>query len=158
MPIKLDELADRLSGVCRRAEIDCASVPAKHEWPVVLVEDFHELPQVKLKAQATSPAAFIPSTKTIYVNEGSFFGMSEDEQVAVLVHEVGHAVLEADCFGADMFACQHGQEAVLIAERERHYGGAAGAEYADALRQWREPHLARKAYSRWHGRRLAGVI
>lgn len=159
MPITLDEQSEDLADVCRKAELACAGVPTTHAWPVVMTSDFRALPQVKLKAQETTPAAYIPSTKTIHVNEPFFVGMSEDEQLAVLVHEVGHAVLEsADCFAADMFACQYGQEVALVAERRNHYGGAAGAEYAEALLKWREPDLARAAYSKWRARKLAGII
>lgn len=159
MPIRLEEHDEKLADLCRTAEHACAGVAGEHVWPVLLPEDFGSLPQVQLRSQARTPAAFVPSAQTIYVNETPFFGMAEAEQVAVLVHEVGHAVLEsASCFEADMFACRHGQEEALVAERRKHYGAIAGDEYAAALLQWREPDRARAAFSRWHGRRLAGVI
>lgn len=108
---------------------------------------------------ATTPAAYRKSDATLYVNAETFLAMSEDEQLAVIVHEVGHAVQpEADCFDADMFACQHGQEATLVAERAKHYAGAAGSEYAAALQQWRDPTTAREAFAIWRGKKLAGVI
>lgn len=159
MPIKLAEQDDRLGDVCRKAEDACAALRNTHEWPLTIVEDFRELPQVRLTRQATTPAAFIPSERRICINEGPFFAMTDDEQLAVLVHEVGHAVLDsADCFEADMFACEHGQERTLVAERRKHYSGTAGDESAAALLQWREPKAARLAFVRWRGRRLSGVI
>lgn len=160
MPIKLTENSVRIAEVCRRAEAVCASLATSHEWPVVLLEHFRDLPEAKAAASyTTTPAAYRKSDAMLYVNGETFFAMSEDEQLAVVVHEVGHAVQpEGDCFDADMFACRHGQETTLVAERAKHYGGAAGSEYAAALQRWKDPRTAREAFALWRGKKLAGVI
>ncbi|MEQ9570133.1 MAG: hypothetical protein RLN75_08080, partial [Longimicrobiales bacterium] len=77
MPVTLNEADDRLGELCRKAESACVAVPSSHAWPVLLLDDFRKLPQVKLKTQERTPAAFVPSTQTIYVNEAPFFAMSE---------------------------------------------------------------------------------
>lgn len=160
MPIKLTENSDRIADVCRNAEAACTPLAATHEWPVVLLEHFRDLPEAKVAASyAKTPAAYRKSNATLYVNGETFFAMSADEQLAVVVHEVGHAVQpEGDCFDADMFACRHGQETTLVAERARHYGGAAGCEYGAALRQWKNPTTAREAFTIWRDKKRAGLI
>lgn len=159
MPIKLTENSERIANVCRKAEAACASLATSHAWPLVLLDHFRVFPEAKSAASyVTTPAAFRKSEVTVYVNGETFFAMSEDEQVAVVVHEVGHAVTDGDCFDADMFASENGQEATLVAERTKHYGGVAGAEYAAALLQWRTPATARAAYATWRGKKLAGVL
>jgi hypothetical protein len=129
MPIKLTENSERIASVCRKAAAACASLATSHEWPVVLLEHFRSLPESNAAGSyATTPAAYRRSDATLYVNGETFFAMSEDEQLAVIMHEVGHAVEpEGDCFDADMFACRHGQETTLVTERAKHYGGAAGS-------------------------------
>ncbi|MDX2093699.1 MAG: hypothetical protein SFX73_38025 [Kofleriaceae bacterium] len=160
MPITLAEDSERIADVCRKAEAACTALPTTHAWPASLLEHFRDVPEAQVApSYATTPAAFRKSDASIYVNAETFFAMSEDEQLAVVVHEVGHAVLpDGDCFDADMFACRYGQEAALVAERTKHFGGASGAEYAAALAQWRDPSSARAAYSRWRARKLAGVV
>lgn len=160
MPIKLTENSERIANVCRNAEAACTPLATNHEWPVVVLEHFRDLPESKVAASyAKTPAAFRKSQSALYVNGEAFFAMTEDEQLAVVVHEVGHAVHpEGDCFDADMFACRHGQETTLVAERAKHYGGAAGWEYSAALRQWKNPTTAREAFTIWRGKKLAGMI
>lgn len=160
MPIVLTENSERIADICRKAEAVCASLTTSHQWPVVLLEHFRALPEAQaVLSYATTPAAYRKSNVALYVNAEVFFAMSEQERLAVIVHEVGHAVQPGgDCFDADMFACRHGQATTLVIERTRHYGGVAGSEYAAALLEWRDPTRARAAFSIWRAKRLAGVI
>ena len=159
MPIKLTEDSARLTELCRKAEAACTTLKTTHEWPVSLLEHFRGLPEAKAAPSfATTPATYRKSDATLYVNAEAFFAMTGDEQLAVVVHEVGHAVTGGDCFDADMFACEHGQQTALVAERTKHYGGAAGAEYAAALLQWKNPTSARAAFSSWRMKKLIGAL
>ncbi|MFO0762945.1 MAG: hypothetical protein U0359_41295 [Byssovorax sp.] len=157
MPITLTENAESIAEVCRKTEAACAALTTVHAWPVVLLDHFRDLPEAEAASSyASTPAGYRKSDATVYVNAEAFFAMAMSEQLAVLVHEVGHAVTDGDCFEADLFACEHGQEATLVAERTKHYGGAAGAEYATALQQWRDPERARSAFAAWRTKRLIG--
>ena len=159
MPIKLKESATALATVCRQAEAACGPLPTKHAWAVDLLPNFLHLSGAKVgSAIAKSPAAFRPSTQCIEINGETFFDMTTNQQVAILVHEVGHAVRGEDDFEAEMFACEYGQQATLAAERAMHYGGSSGAEYAAMLSLWKTRGKAREAYDYWSNRKKAGLI
>ncbi len=78
--------------MCRKAETACTALPTTHTWPAAPLDHFRDLPEAKAApSYATAPAAFRKSEARVYVNAETFFAMSEDEQPAVVVHEVGRA-------------------------------------------------------------------
>ncbi len=149
MPIVLKETDNRLRDACREVERRCAG----EEHPPITVEVLPNLDKVDGKNRPDyirrSEAVSDPVKRIIYVNDARFWGLSEEERVAVLVHEVGHFFTKegADgCLDADCFACAHGCEAALLGLRER----TNGMHYRAVLAQWRAPERTKKLFQRYN--------
>jgi len=150
----------RLDDVCAAAESACNGISGSHEWPVVVHPHF-----AVFKARGgssvfgTTYALYLRDIDTIFVNSANFFALADDLKTAVLIHEVGHAYLHAtksqdtDCFAADIFACEHGQEDSIVKERS-----SLGDGYVDALALRGSPAAAREAFGVWFNQKRVGLI
>jgi hypothetical protein len=169
--MKLYESNQRLSSVCRFVEVRTQYLRdlATLELSVVILDNFNSLPEAKLSATVLrDAAAYRPSERQILINASMFLDLSDDVSVAVLVHEVAHAVCQRDSirkrdpiFGipvaeeiiADLRVCQWGFFDGLIKERLTSYG----SQYCEILKQWQVEDEFLRRMTVWYQQHLAGI-
>ncbi len=167
--VNLKESDQRLTELCRGFESRAAAEPTLETLvlAVRLVADFTNLPDAKASAVLSGDAAgYLRSERSILISDTSFWQFPEHIRLAVLAHEVGHALCHRDglmsrkefawlseCQVADLFACRWGFHKALRAERDSYYG----ARYAEALDMWQDENAYISAMGRWRQQYLAGM-
>ncbi len=165
----LKESDHKLSPLCREFESRTVSVStlACLDVPVLLTPDFTAEPESETShGIRNDSAAYRRSLGSILINDSNFWELEFDVQMAVLAHEVGHAVchrknlMEAEaykliheCQVADLLACRWGFHGSLRKEREKSYGH----RYCKALDLWQDEQAYVARMARWHQQRLAGL-
>jgi hypothetical protein len=158
-------------------EGDHASAFRRFEQTVAAIEDladlvigveclasFDDVAEARMPSHRASGAGYVPARDQLVINSAVFVTLDAPTQVAVLGHEVGHALRHRrgrsrpggeDCFEADVLAIGWRLGDALLADRERTYG----AEYAGILRNVgtvAHAHLL-STYRQWQMRRNAGI-
>lgn len=157
MAIRIKAGDGELEALCAELQAACSDVSSEADLVVRYSVDDDVLP--KQGALATSPGFFRRSSATLILVRAEFDHMLPDEQLAIALHEIGHAcqpdgmpMSDAE-FDADLFVCERGHLEALAANRRRWYGrkGAAhGERYAAALAKWRDREDALKAMRHWY--------
>lgn len=159
-------------------ETGCASALRRFEQTVAAVDDlanvvleveclasFDDVAEARMHSHRASPAGYVPTRDRLLINLQVFDALDAPTQVAVLAHEVGHALRHRrgesrpwgeDCFEADVLAVRWGLGDALLADRER----TPGPEYAAILRDVGTVAHAEvlSRYLHWQMRRNAGIV
>lgn len=170
MTFRLNNSDPRLDANCREVEsrIGSNDQVTDHQWVVELLQSFSDLAESASSSKfASTPAFYRISTNTIYVNTSVFFGYSHNHQLAILVHEVAHALRAQPEFGAikeelglhectwaDWHTCQWGCSAELIDER----AASSGQTYASALSLWPNRDRFAAAMAKYRMQHAAGIV
>lgn len=167
--MRLQESDPRLTELCReletRAVAGAAPEAADQNVPVTVLTDFStldvsKLHPIKQRLFREGPAMYRSEDRTVLVNASAFFCLEPGEQLAVLAHEVAHALRHrlgingggADEHETDLLACRLGCAEELIAHR-----ALASRGRAEALKLWRNPSEALAALQHWFAMKVAGL-
>lgn len=167
--MELKESDSKLATLCREFEglTDAVEQLKAAELQVVLLPDFAQEPEAaQSNVIRNTSAAYRRSLRSVIVNDSEFWNLDEDVRLAVLAHEVGHAICHRDglieaprfewlheCQVADLLACRWGFHAALRKERMASYG----SRYCDILDQWEDEESYVTNMARWRQQHLAGL-
>jgi hypothetical protein len=172
-PISLMRLVESdpaLAPLCRELEARSLSIrtpeAVNREVPVQLMTDFDaidvsRLHPIKQKRFREGPAMYRASDGRVLINAAHFLRIPEGEQLAVLAHEVAHALRDRlgiaggsnDEHETDLLACRLGCAEELIAHRAHASPGRA-----EALALWETPASALAALQHWFAMSVAGIV
>lgn len=139
--------------------------------PLVVKPDFLNEPEAKASRVIANDLSFYrPSQRTVFINDSKFWAVPAEEQLAIIAHEIGHALSHRDgiesqptfegvhsCQVADLLACRWGFYDALSSARRRDYGPQWGPRYTAALAQWKDQAAFAEAMARWRNQRLAAI-
>ena len=168
--MKLLENDPTLADMCRQIESAIGEDPRCQGLQVVVrLTSLDALPEsAKTDVFRDGGGAYRRSTREVLLDP-CLLSMNSSVAVAVIAHEVGHAVAHAkgmqwegdgandpmaEEFIADRLACEWGFEHSLVAERHTSYG----EEYVVALRKWPDERTYRHAMNLWRTKRIAGLV
>lgn len=172
--LRLIATSAQIVETCRAVEqiVEPVTQLAGLSIPVEVLATFDNLPEAeRSQVMKDTFAAYRRSTKTIYINQKTFFVLSPLIQQAVFGHEIAHALAHRDSlmektvayselgdyaeeFLADRLACSWGFFIGLREERNISYG----PRYVAALEQWPDEGRYCRAMHLWRQQKIAGIL